>query len=338
MNRRSAIGNLALTTLGMSLSGFKSAQMTKNLNIQREGSFSLNGHLLRFTHPGITNNFSITMLADTHLFKDDERGLSYTGFSGRMAKAYNNTKHFISGEPTNPEKAFVETLQVAQQTNAAILAMIGDILSFPSEAAVEWVKEELKKSGLNYVYTAGNHDWHYEGMEGTSDILRDTWIKKRLHPLYNGQNPYAHRREINGVIFITIDNSTYEINPEQLNLLHSCLQENKPCILLLHIPLYTPGRPVSFGCGHPQWNASNDKNFKLERRMPWRATGHTATTLAFYKTVFSAPNLMGILAGHIHQPSVDVVNGIPQVVAAANANGGYLQVSFDANHDYFPAQ
>jgi hypothetical protein len=51
--------------------------------------------------------------------------------------------------------------------------------------------------------------------------------------------------------------------------------------------------------------------------------------MTFYKTVFSAPNLMGILAGHIHQPSVDIVNGIPQVVAAANANGGYLQVSFN---------
>ena len=330
MNRRKVIGNLSLASLGIATTGFANGNIFTPPVLQREGSFSLNGHVLRFTHPGITNNFSITMLADTHLFKDDARGLPYADFSGRMAKAYNNTKHFITGEPTNPEKAFVETLQVSQQSNAALLAMIGDIFSFPSEAAVEWVREELKKSGLDYVYTAGNHDWHYEGMEGTSDILRDTWIKKRLHPLYNSQNPYAHRREINGVIFITIDNSTYEIKPEQLNLLQSCLQENKPCILLLHIPLYAPGRPVSFGCGHPQWNAANDKNFQLERRMPWRAAGHTASTMTFYKSVFSAPNLMGILAGHIHQPSVDVVNGIPQVVAAANANGGYLQVSFNA--------
>jgi hypothetical protein len=53
--------------------------------------------------------------------------------------------------------------------------------------------------------------------------------------------------------------------------------------------------------------------------------------MAFYNTVFSAPNLMGVLAGHIHQPSVDVINGIPQVVAAANANGGYLQVNFTSD-------
>lgn len=329
MNRRNAIGSLALASLGLAAPKIEQGKPVSTTLPQRKGSFSLNGHHLRFTHPGITKNFSITMLADTHLFKDDERGIPYTGFSGRMAKAYNITKHFISGEPTNPEKAFVETLYIAQQNNSALLAMIGDIFSFPSEAAVDWVREALKKSGLDYVYTAGNHDWHYEGMEGSSNTLRDTWIRKRLLTLYNNESPYAQRSEINGVIFITIDNSTYEINAEQLSLLQSCLKENKPCILLLHIPLYAPGRPVSFGCGHPEWNAANDKNFLLERRMSWPTGGHSATTMAFYNTVFSAPNLIGILAGHIHQPSIDVINGVPQVVATANANGGYLQVNFN---------
>jgi hypothetical protein len=329
MNRRNAIGSLALASLGLAAPKIEQGKPVSTTLPQRKGSFSLNGHHLRFTHPGITKNFSITMLADTHLFKDDERGIPYTGFSGRMAKAYNITKHFISGEPTNPEKAFVETLYIAQQNNSALLAMIGDIFSFPSEAAVDWVREVLKKSGLDYVYTAGNHDWHYEGMEGSSNTLRDTWIRKRLLTLYNNESPYAQRSEINGVIFITIDNSTYEINAEQLSLLQSCLKENKPCILLLHIPLYAPGRPVSFGCGHPEWNAANDKNFLLERRMSWPTGGHSATTMAFYNTVFSAPNLIGILAGHIHQPSIDIINGVPQVVATANANGGYLQVNFN---------
>lgn len=329
MNRRNAIGSLALASLGLAAPKIEQGKPVSTTLPQRKCSFSLNGHHLRFTHPGITKNFSITMLADTHLFKDDERGLPYAGYSGRMAKAYNSTIHFISGEPTNPEKAFVETLYIAQQNNSALLAMIGDIFSFPSEAAVDWVREALKKSGLDYVYTAGNHDWHYEGMEGSSNTLRDTWIRKRLLTLYNNESPYAQRSEINGVIFITIDNSTYEINAEQLSLLQSCLKENKPCILLLHIPLYAPGRPVSFGCGHPEWNAANDKNFLLERRMSWPTGGHSATTMAFYNTVFSAPNLIGILAGHIHQPSIDVINGVPQVVATANANGGYLQVNFN---------
>jgi hypothetical protein len=48
--------------------------------------------------------------------------------------------------------------------------------------------------------------------------------------------------------------------------------------------------------------------------------------MAFHREAFLAPNLLGILAGHIHRPSLDIVNGIPQVVADANATGAYLQV------------
>ena len=45
-----------------------------------------------------------------------------------------------------------------------------------------------------------------------------------------------------------------------------------------------------------------------------------------HREVFNTPNLLGVLAGHIHRPSLDVVNGVPQIVAEANAEGGYLDV------------
>jgi hypothetical protein len=37
---------------------------------------------------------------------------------------------------------------------------------------------------------------------------------------------------------------------------------------------------------------------------------------------------MGILAGHTHQQSLDVLDGLPQIVTYANANGAYLKVEF----------
>jgi hypothetical protein len=46
----------------------------------------------------------------------------------------------------------------------------------------------------------------------------------------------------------------------------------------------------------------------------------------FHTAVFKSENLLGILAGHIHKPSTDVVNGIPQIVCEANARGGFLDV------------
>jgi DNA repair exonuclease SbcCD nuclease subunit len=290
----------------------------------------MDGNKIRFTHPDISRPFKILMLADTHLFRDDARGESYKKYSDRMAKAYNKTIHYHTGKTIDPEIAFDETLRIAKEQENSLLALIGDIFSYPSEAAIEWALEKLNLTNLPFVYTAGNHDWHYEGMDGSSALLRETWIRNRLLPFYSGRDPLMQKIEMNGVNMIVIDNSTYEISESQLQFLTACLSEQKPALLMLHIPLFAPGRPLGFGCGHPQWRAKNDKNYQLERRMPWREEGHTETTFEFYKTVFNATNLLGILAGHIHDQSIDIINGIPQIVTESNAEGGFLQVSFSA--------
>lgn len=294
------------------------------------GSFSIDGNKLRFYHPAVKKDFNFLMLADTHLFRDDARGEPYRQYSGRMAKAYNVTKHFVTGAPTNPEEGFVSALNIAAERQASMLALVGDLFSFPSEAAIDWVQEKLKAAGLPYIYTAGNHDWHYEGMEGSSQDLRRTWIEKRLKPMYGGKNPMMHQQDLNGVSIISIDNSDYQVQPDQLSFFQQHINSGKPTVLLLHIPLYVPGRSMGFGCGHPEWGAAADKNFELERRPRWPANGHTETTLNFHRTVFSSPNVIGILAGHTHKPSVDVLNGIPQIVTDANAVGAYLDVEVKA--------
>ena len=50
-------------------------------------AFSLESNRVRLTCPGLQAPFSVAMLADTHLFRDDERGEPFRQFSGRMAKA-----------------------------------------------------------------------------------------------------------------------------------------------------------------------------------------------------------------------------------------------------------
>ena len=74
----------------------------------------------------------------------------------------------------------------------------------------------MKETGIPYIFTAGNHDWHYEGMEGDLETLRDAWIEKRLLPFYQGNHPLMASYDVKGVRFLAIDNSTYQINKEQL--------------------------------------------------------------------------------------------------------------------------
>ncbi len=134
--------------------------------------------------------------------------------------------------------------------------------------------------------------------------------------------------DIKGIRFLAIDNSTYEINDEQLAFFSEHAASGLPLVLLVHIPMYAPGKSISFGCGNPNWNASSDRNYKLERRPRWPEDGHSKTTFKFYNEVFNATNLLGIFTGHIHKNSIEIINGKPQIVSDDNASGGYLDIDF----------
>lgn len=298
----------------------------KKRSAVERGTFALDANRVRFFSRSFKRPARLMVIADTHLFRDDVRGENFRSYSGRMAKAYNSTRHFQTGEPTNPEAGFEKAIQIATDSRADLVALLGDILSFPSEAAVEWVMHRTSRLAMPHLYVAGNHDWHYEGMEGSLEELRSTWIQRRLLPMYHGDNPLMTARDVGDVRVVALDNSHYEILPEQLRFFRQQVEEGKPTILMVHIPLYAPGRAVGFGCGHPDWGAKSDRNFELERRRRWPESGHSRVTMEFHRTVFSTPNLLGVFAGHIHKSSLDVVNGIPQFVAEANATGAFLEI------------
>lgn len=308
----------------MAVSRFPSSE-NKSAPIDR--NFSLTGTRFRYTVPGITGPSNILFISDTHLWRTDEREAPYRQYSDRMARAYNQTQHFVTKTATHPEEAFEASLAYGLEQQVDLVILGGDIFSFPSEAAIEWALARLEDSGLPYIYTTGNHDWHYEGMAGPVANLRAEWSSKRLRPLYQGGNPLMGHRDIRGVRFIVLDNSTFEITEEQLDYFRTHTQSGMPCFLAVHIPLYVPGRATGgFGCGHPEWGAATDRNYEIERRERWPESGHTPTTMAFHKTVFDTPNLLGILAGHTHTASIDLYRGIPQVVSAPNATGGFVHL------------
>ena len=316
------IGGLGLSSISYAFTNEKKALFPSNVYV------NMDNEKVSFYAEKIKENLKVIHIADTHLFMDDDRGIPYQEFSNRMAKAYNQTTHFKTREKTTPMECFEKTLAYAKQVNADVITLVGDIFSFPSELAVEWVNSKLEATGIPYIYVAGNHDWHYEGMSGKLDTLRDTWIENHLLSLYQGKNPLMAAYDIKGIRFLAIDNSTYEINDEQLAFFSEHAASGLPLVLLVHIPMYAPGKSISFGCGNPNWNASSDRNYKLERRPRWPEDGHSKTTFKFYNEVFNATNLLGIFTGHIHKNSIEIINGKPQIVSDDNASGGYLDIDF----------
>ncbi len=330
MKRRSFVQTAVSASAVGSVGGHALAGSGRQTSAASRVPFAMDDNKVTFFTDAVTRPVNVMVVADTHLYTDDGRGKPYQKFSGRMAKAYNTTTHFKTGQPTNPEQSFQAALARANSNEVDLLALVGDIFSFPSEAAIGWVLQQLESVNLPWLYVAGNHDWHYEGMEGSLEQLRTDWIERRLKPMYQDHHPLMAAYDIHGIRLLAIDNSHYQILPEQLEFFRAQVRSGVPLVLLVHIPPYAPGRPMGFRCGHPKWGAATDRNYKIERRPKWPDAGHTQTTIDFHREVFDAESnqLLGIFAGHIHRQSLDVVNGVPQFVTNANAYGAYMDVHF----------
>lgn len=312
---------LTLAILPQLLSGLQRAKPGP------EVIYSSTGPNINIYSTEVSDTVRLMVFADTHLWMSDEREEPYREYSARMAGAYHSVKHFQTGAQTTPEESFLATIRLAQQRGVDAIAMLGDIVSYPSERAVEWVGEVLDTVAIPCYYTSGNHDWHYEGMEGSSESLRETWRAERLMSLFGDNDPDAYAVEVGDVRLLLVDDSNYKITPEQRDAVAAEVKSGKPFILLHHIPLYAPSRSVSFGIGHPEWGAATDKNYKIERREQWPAEGHTEVDYEFYNLATSAPNLLASIAGHVHSYGVDIIHGRPHYTVGANAQGAYYIVN-----------
>lgn len=289
--------------------------------------YSSTGPNINIYSSAVSDTVRLMVFADTHLWMSDEREEPYREYSARMAGAYHSVKHFQTGAPTTPEESFLATIRLAQQRGVDAIAMLGDIVSYPSERGVEWIGEVLDTVAIPCYYTSGNHDWHYEGMEGSSESLREKWRGERLMSLFGDNDPDAYTVEVGDVRLLLVDDSNYKITPEQRDAVAAEVKSGKPFILMHHIPLYAPSRSVSFGIGHPDWSAATDKNYKIERREQWPAEGHTEVDYEFYDLATTAPNLLASIAGHVHSYGVDIINGRPHYTVGANAQGAYYIVN-----------
>lgn len=278
-------------------------------SIYREGAIEYHSDV-------VTEPFKVLFLSDTHLTLEDERGKAFYPYTRRMGGNAVEPENY--GTTNGREQALIRSLEKAKKEQVELVILGGDIINFPSKASVEKLKEIMDASGLQWVYTAGNHDWHYEGEPGDASELRKKWEQESLLPLYHGENPLYSSRIIHGINFVLIDNSTFEISAEQLDFFNKQIDKGLPIILAMHIPLYLPGHNIDYGCGHPGWNLKNDTYYKIEDREPWPENGHTVTTFEFRDEVWSSPKVIGIFAGHTHEAMLDIHHNIFQCVPNAN--------------------
>ena len=187
--------------------------------------------------PGYKDSLKIIQITDAHISIADEKEADMMVYGDRMHKAYMNPrKHYALDTSMTTFEYFDDILQKAKKDKVELLLLTGDILNFPSAVSVKYVYDRLNTTGIPWLYISGNHDWHYEGLPGTPDSLREVWTKKSLLPLYNGLDPLSYSTVIKGINFVGVDNSTGEVNESQTRFLEDQLKKPEPVIMISHIP------------------------------------------------------------------------------------------------------
>ena len=319
MNRRQFLGSALAATIGAP--HLSRAQQAQPGTFDR-GTVTGWNLKFRFVCPALKETVRVYLIGDTHIGDDDERGKPYEQYSKRMAAAY--AKFDRRG---NLQKA----AQQASQKKIDFIALVGDIISYPSHSGTEYIRRTMETCGGPWGYVAGNHDWHYEGEEGSQADMRARWTEKRLKPLYQGENPLMYAKTVKGLRLLFVDDSIYQILPAQLDFLKRELARGEPTVLLMHIPLHTPGRGIALGA--PDWGWDTDRHWQVERRERWPKDGCGDTTKEFCRLALSAPNMLGVFAGHHHRYEMDNCRGLTQLVTPGHYNGpnSFLDLTFSAS-------
>lgn len=102
-------------------------------------TIAIDGYVVSLRHHAFTDGWRAFILSDSHLALDDERGGPYRQYSQRMAGGY------------KPAQAHWEqTLARAVAEKVDHLFLLGDMSSFPSEAAVAYLSRTLQDTGIAY--------------------------------------------------------------------------------------------------------------------------------------------------------------------------------------------
>lgn len=270
---------------------------------------------------GLPHALTLLHITDSHMAAADQRD------PDALEHAAHFQALFEERTPNNvpAQQLFQEALTHSNKINADATLLTGDIIHFPSHAALELIAQGVQSLQNPYLYTLGNHDWHFPHLDWNDDTRQAHY--PRFNHLTNN-TPTGQVLDLPGLRLITLDNSNYHITPEQLSLLRQQLSTDTPCLLFIHIPIAIPTlipavvevwkEPIVMAA--EGWLAAGQKK--------WRVYDNDESTLACHKLLTEeAQNLVGIFCGHVHFSHADAVHpGCVQYVTKPCFEGGYREI------------
>lgn len=260
---------------------------------------------------GLRRSVSLMHVTDSHLELADERD----------PEALELIK---SKEAKRPQahKHFTQALSRSNEAGVDATIFTGDITNFPSWAAIDTIANGVATLSAPYLYTLGNHDWHFPFLQW-NDATRDEYYP-RFAGLIDG-DPQCQVEEIGGVKLIALDNSNYQISMAQMDFVKEQLENGMPCLLFIHIPIFIRSllNPVLERWKTPLMMAATE-GWTEETRAAKPEFLPNEITLEFhrYLTEGVSDNIAAIFCGHVHFSHADAYRaGRFQYVTNAGFDG-----------------
>lgn len=253
-------------------------------------------------HIGIEKPFSVNHASDTHItFADNRDDQRKNDLAERRTKgfpdAYENLE-FIKNKAVSEKKTVIYT---------------GDMIDFVSELNLEKAKEFT--DSVDCFMAAGNHEFSLYVGEAKEDAgYRNKSLAKVQSAFKN--NIRLSSREINGVLFVALDNSYYLIDEEQFCFLKNECNRGMPVILCMHTPLYSR-EFYDFsreGEGTPAYLMSvPDELMKDYSEDRFEQQKQDELTAEAYDFIVNCDSIKALITGHIHKNFEGYINDKLQI-------------------------
>ena len=242
---------------------------------------------------GAAKPFTVLHISDTHLtaaYPDEGE------FERRTACWRINT---FGGRQ---EEALRDSIAWAK-AHVDYLLHTGDLIDFQSRANFDLVKKYYGEGGAMMFGCLGNHE-HYRGKkmakkDGTPIV--PVVVPDLLKESYPFPNDFCST-VVNGVNFITIDDSTDTVSADQATRFEAEVKKGLPIILCMHCPF--PTREIVRAASR-FWRRTDLKGIRDMSSFVESEKYKDKTTADFVAYLRAQPLLKGILCGHGHVNVVD---------------------------------
>lgn len=235
--------------------------------------------------PELQNEYEVWFFADSHIIiTDDSAPEEVQNYAAERQPVFANNMG------VEPARIFTQFIEQANAEQPDLILFGGDILDFPSDANIAFLKEELGKLSVPYLFIMGNHDWTYpweymtpEGAQKYRPLLEEI----------TGTDSYVGITEWEDIVFLAIDNSSNQVAQEAAEGIEQVYAMGKPIVLVQHVPFSSE---ALIARAKEDWANPVTLGMQVHGGIPVNPVSD-----ALYKNVLDDESQIRlVLAGHVH--------------------------------------